>query len=146
MTFSQKTKKKKEKKIAHYVKQLRHKCNSAIEDGSNPFYLHHTHNPGLILVSQPLTGDNYASWSRSMKIALSVKNKLGFINGSISRPAGNDDLLKSWMRNNNIVISWILNSVSKEISASIIYAESGQEIWNDLKERYQRRNGPCIFS
>ncbi|KAK2655209.1 hypothetical protein Ddye_008261 [Dipteronia dyeriana] len=35
-----------------------------------------------------LSGDNYASWSRAMSIALSVKNKLGFINGSISKPEG----------------------------------------------------------
>ena len=49
-----------------------------------------------------------------MTIALSVKNKLGFIDGTISRPV-DVDLLGPWVRNNNIVISWILNSVSKEI-------------------------------
>ena len=41
-----------------------------------------------------------------MTIALSVKNKLGFIDGSVSRPDGIDlNLLASWIRNNNIVIS-----------------------------------------
>lgn len=57
-----------------------------------------------------------------MSIALLIKNKLGFINGSIVKP---DDIglshLNAWIRNNNIVISGILNSVSKEISASIIF-------------------------
>ena len=57
-----------------------------------------------------------------MQIALSVKNKLGFIDGSIQKPEGNDlNLLQSWTRNNNMVISWILNSVSKEISASVLF-------------------------
>ncbi|XP_022888913.1 uncharacterized protein LOC111404319 [Olea europaea var. sylvestris] len=119
--------------------------NSAIEDGSSPYFLHHSDSPGLVLVSQPLIGENYASWSRAMTIALSVKNKIDFINGSISKPEANDDLLNAWIRNNNMVISWILNSVSKEISASIIYAESVQEIWDDLKERYQQKNAPRIF-
>lgn len=50
-----------------------------MEDGSSPYLIHHSDNPGLVLVSQPLTGDNYASWSRAMVIALSVKNKVGFI-------------------------------------------------------------------
>ncbi|KAL5810760.1 hypothetical protein ACOSQ3_027485 [Xanthoceras sorbifolium] len=96
---------------------------------SNLFYLHHSDSPDLVLVSQQLTGDNYASWSRAMLIALSVKNKLGFIDGSISKPDGNQiDLLNSWIRNNNIVISWILNSVSKDISASIIFTEYAHEI------------------
>ena len=63
-----------------------------------------------------------------MIIALSVKNKLGFIDGSISRPDGTEsNLLSSWTRNNSIVISWILNSVS-----SILFSDTALEIWNDL--------------
>ncbi|KAA8523936.1 hypothetical protein F0562_010359 [Nyssa sinensis] len=81
-----------------------------------------------------------------MLIALFVKNKLGFVDGSIPEPQGTDtDLFNSWIRNNNIVISWILNSVSKEISASIIFAASAREIWLDLRDRFQQRNGPRIF-
>ncbi|KAL5581465.1 hypothetical protein UlMin_013907 [Ulmus minor] len=81
-----------------------------------------------------------------MLIALSVKNKLGFIDGSITKPESNDlNLLNSWIRNNNVVISWILNSVSKEISASVIFSVSACEIWLDLKDRFQQRNGPRIF-
>lgn len=48
--------------------------------------LHHADNPSLTLVSQLLTGDNYASWSRPMTIALSAKSKIGFIDGSIAKP------------------------------------------------------------
>ena len=55
------------------------------------------------------------------------------------------NLLSSWIRNNNIVISWILNSVSKEILASIIYSDSAFDIWLDLKDRFQQSNGPRIF-
>ena len=81
-----------------------------------------------------------------MLIALSMKNKLGFVDGSIVKTEGTDlNLLHSWTRNTNIVISWILNSVSKEISASKIFAYSTREIWLDLKDRFQQRNGPRIF-
>ncbi|KAL5760819.1 hypothetical protein ACOSQ2_019657 [Xanthoceras sorbifolium] len=61
---------------------------SAMTEPSNPFYLHHSDSPGLVLVSQQLTSDNYASWSRAMLIALSVKNKLGFIDGVIKSMIG----------------------------------------------------------
>ncbi|XP_031274459.1 uncharacterized protein LOC116132918 [Pistacia vera] len=80
-----------------------------------------------------------------MVIAPLVKNKLGFIDGSIPRPEGNDSLLNSWFRNNNMVISWILNCVSKEISTSVIYSDYAYEMWLDLKERFQQKNGPRIF-
>ncbi|XP_062114790.1 uncharacterized protein LOC133826642 [Humulus lupulus] len=103
---------------------------TAIDDPSDPYYLHHANNPGNVLVSQPLTGqDNYASWSRAMLLPISVKNKLGFLDESISKPSSSDSLLyNAWFRNNNIVISWIINFVSKEISVSILYGESAAEI------------------
>ena len=71
------------------------RLNSAIDDGSSPFFLHHSDSPGLSLVSQSLTGDNYASWSQSMMIALSIKNKLGFIDGTIQRLSGDVSLLNA---------------------------------------------------
>ncbi|XP_073014619.1 uncharacterized protein [Primulina eburnea] len=114
------------------------------EDSMSPYYIHHSDSLGLVLVSQPLTGDNFTSCHCDMIIAISVKNKLGFVDGSIPRP---DDfmLLNSWKRNNGIVTSWILNSVSKDISTSIIFTESALDIRQDLKERFQQSNGPRIF-
>jgi len=43
---------------------------------SDSLFLHHGDSPNSILVSQPLTGENFNSWSRSMLMALSAKNKL----------------------------------------------------------------------
>ncbi|KZV23821.1 hypothetical protein F511_22883 [Dorcoceras hygrometricum] len=40
------------------------------EDSSNPFSLHNGDHPGLILVSNPLTGNNYNTWSRLISTAL----------------------------------------------------------------------------
>ena len=48
--------------------------NSAIEDVLSPHFLQYSNSPGLILISQLLTSENYASRSRAMNIALSVKN------------------------------------------------------------------------
>ncbi|KAK0596652.1 hypothetical protein LWI29_017766 [Acer saccharum] len=88
------------------VLNSRSNSRSSIADPSSPYFLHHSDGPGVVLVSQLLTGDNYASWSLAMLIGLSVKNKLGFVDGSITKPEGtNLDLLNSWTRNNNIVIS-----------------------------------------
>ncbi|KAJ0096774.1 hypothetical protein Patl1_27593 [Pistacia atlantica] len=44
-----------------------------------------------------------------------------------------------------MIISWILNFVSKEIFASVIYSDSAYEMWLDLKECFQQKNGPRIF-
>ena len=54
-----------------------------MDDLMSPFFLHSLDYPGLALVSQPLVGENSGSWSRALKLALSVKNKTEFINGSL---------------------------------------------------------------
>jgi hypothetical protein len=44
-----------------------------------------------------------------------------------------------------MILSWILNLVSKEIAASIIYIDSCHGMWLDLKERFSQKNGPRVF-
>lgn len=44
-----------------------------------------------------------------------------------------------------MVISWILNSIPKELAASVIYIDLAYEMWSDLKERFSQGNGPQVF-
>jgi hypothetical protein len=111
----------------------------------NPYYLHHGDSPGSVLVSLPLDGDNYHTWSRSMIMALTAKNKLGFMDGSIIKPVATASTYLPWIRCNTMMLSWILNSVSKDIAASVIYLNTAEEIWLDLKERFSQKNGPRIY-
>ncbi|KAJ9679025.1 hypothetical protein PVL29_021059 [Vitis rotundifolia] len=48
---------------------------SPMEDLSSPFFLHNGDHPRLILVSHPLHGPNYNTWSRAILMALTAKNK-----------------------------------------------------------------------
>ena len=107
-------------------------------DNMDSFTIHHSDHPGLVLVSKTLEGDNYRQWSRAMRIALSAKNKIGFINGTIQAPPTTDPKFPAWERCNNMVLSWILNSVQTNIAGSIIYADTVDEVWNDLKDRFSQ--------
>lgn len=42
---------------------------------------------------QPLIGNNYHTWSRLVLMALTAKNKIGFMNGAISKPSYSHDPL-----------------------------------------------------
>lgn len=118
----------------------------AIIDSTSPYYLHNSDNPGTILVSRVMTGDNYSTWSRAMRMALSAKNKLGFIDKTILKP----DLIESpdeftrWQRCNDMDLSWMLNSVDPELANSVIYTDSA-EVWADLKERFSQSNAPRLY-
>jgi len=48
-----------------------------IIDLYDPFFIHASNHPSIILVPKVLDGTNYAMWRCSMLISLSAKNKLG---------------------------------------------------------------------
>ena len=116
------------------------------DDSSSPYYLHPSDNPGALLVSEIFVGDNYIAWSRSITIALTVKNNVAFINGSITAPPTTQQVLHTaWLRANNLVLSWLMNSISTEIRNSLLYVVSALDLWNELKTRYLKSDGPRVF-
>ena len=113
----------------------------------DPLFLHHVENPSLVLVTQPLIGgENYSAWARAVRKALLTKNKLGFIDGTLtlSSPLISTPSMQAWIRCDNMVGTWLTNSVSSKLQASIIYEDIALEIWNDLKNRFAQTNGPRI--
>ncbi|KAL5559432.1 hypothetical protein UlMin_035643 [Ulmus minor] len=118
---------------------------SYIDNSNNPFFLNNGDHLGLSLVSNHQTCSNYNSWSRAMIMALIAKNKMCFVNGSISRPVIDESSYNLWSRCNNMVMSWILNSLSKEIAEIVMYIDNVVEMWLDLRDRFSQGNGPRIF-
>lgn len=48
-----------------------------VDNNSHLLYIHNTDHPGLVLIAKKLVGpDNYAPWSRSMQIALTLETNL----------------------------------------------------------------------
>jgi hypothetical protein len=66
-------------------------------NASNPFFLHPSENPAVELVTPPLEGNkNFQSWIRSMRLALTSKNKIAFVDGTFLTPAKSDTLYNQW--------------------------------------------------
>lgn len=97
---------------------------------SNLYFTHHSDHLGLVLISKPLNGDNYSTWKMAMTLALNSKNKLGFVDGSISAPSKivDPEGYVAWSRCNDMVHSWIVNTLSTEISDSVIYYTTANEV------------------
>ncbi|KAE8695687.1 hypothetical protein F3Y22_tig00110694pilonHSYRG00275 [Hibiscus syriacus] len=115
--------------------------NDSFDNGENPYYLHQSDNPGMILVNELFSNDKFHSWKRSVILALPARNKLGFIDSSIQAPnLSMVNQFNAWTRANNLVNSWLLNSVSKDIAASLLYHTTTAELWKDLLCSYLQCN------
>lgn len=111
-------------------------------DLQNPLFIHPSDNSGMVLTSIQLTGDNYRRWRKAFMNALSVKNKTGFVEGTIVETPTNSAM---WQRCNDIVCSWLLNTVSKEIYATLDEFDTAKQMLDALEESYGQRNGPLLF-
>ncbi|KAK4408961.1 hypothetical protein Sango_0477100 [Sesamum angolense] len=97
--------------------------------------------PTMILVTTPFNGGNYLIWSRLIRISLGAKMKLEFIDGKIPKPEKDSDEFGQWYRVDCMVRCWILNSMSKDIFESFVYANSARELWLELEGRF----GQCSW-
>ncbi|XP_019239621.1 PREDICTED: uncharacterized protein LOC109219608 [Nicotiana attenuata] len=115
-------------------------------DHNHPLYLQPNDTPGSSLISLQLTGsDNYALWSRAMRIGLLGKGKLGFVDGRFLKSRFEPELHNLWEKVNAIVLSWIMNAVRPGLLSSVLYASNAHKVWEDLKERFDKVNGSRIL-
>ncbi|XP_069149155.1 uncharacterized protein [Solanum lycopersicum] len=120
----------------------------SVTSGSNTngvLYVHPSDNPGMMLVPVQFDGIGYRSWRKGVMRALSVKNKLGFVDGSCEKPNNNLSQLRQWQRCDDMVTSWILNSLIKEVSDSVEYVSNSAELWKELEDRYDQTNGAKLY-
>ncbi|GJT41668.1 cysteine-rich receptor-like protein kinase 8 [Tanacetum coccineum] len=89
--------------------------------------------------------DNYGSWKMSMMIALNAKNKMKIINGDFEEPAVNADTRALWERKNDMIISWILNTITEQISNSLSFVNSASSLWKELQEHYSQLDGHRVY-
>ncbi|WVZ25930.1 hypothetical protein V8G54_004474 [Vigna mungo] len=81
----------------------------------NYLYLHPGENPTVVFVSP-----------------------IEFILDNVRPPEKDKPKHAAWNSGNNMVVSWIVHSVSTSIKQNIIWMNKASEIWNDLKKRFSQ--------
>ena len=97
-------------------------------------------NPNQRLSFVLLNEFNYLPWSRAVSLALGGRSKLGFINGSIEAPDDSTSTYQSWLSKDQLVMSWLFNSMERKIAEIFSYFESSFQLWKSVKEMYGNQN------
>ncbi|XP_050104602.1 uncharacterized protein LOC126584179 [Malus sylvestris] len=67
-------------------------------------------------------------------------SKTGYINGSIKPPETTSLSYDAWLCNDQLVMSWMLNSMEPKLSELFSYLESLYILWEAVKEMYESQN------
>lgn len=110
----------------------------------SPYYLTSGDLPAAQMVVDRLTREgNYVTWASAMRISLTARRKVNFINGKITKPIEHSTKeFEIWEIVNELVMAWLINAVSSQIASTIIRLETAYQAWMDLEGRYNQLNAP----
>ena len=112
---------------------------------ASPYFLHPT-DTGLKIVTNLFNVVGFKSWKRAVTIALSGKNKLGFVDSTVKCSTTSSSLGKAWDKVNDMVIGWLLNAMDEKVSGSVLYFKTAKEIWDELEHRFGQSSSALLFS
>ncbi|KAK8593973.1 hypothetical protein V6N12_046046 [Hibiscus sabdariffa] len=94
----------------------------------------------LAITCHRLNGNNYLEWSQSVKIFLSGRERYWYVTREIKNPAPTAAGYSPWMQDDNQVMTWLLNSMTPDVSKNFLLYTTSATIWETVKETYSSLN------
>lgn len=83
-----------------------------------------------------------------MRNSLCAKRKLGFVDGSITKPKASttsSPTLEDWYMVNSMLLCWVIQSIDFSVRSSVTYFDNVKDLSDDLRQRFCVGNGPRKF-
>ncbi|XP_071719137.1 uncharacterized protein [Rutidosis leptorrhynchoides] len=109
--------------------------NNDVHTANDPLHLASSDHPGMALTSTSFNVTNFLGWSRTVKMALGAKLKLGFIYGTMNKPAITDLNFPRYRQSNGPLIYQIESERSKVNQGSqtvATYYNKLKRYWDEL--------------
>ncbi|RDX72057.1 hypothetical protein CR513_48513, partial [Mucuna pruriens] len=91
-----------------------------------------------LMSSFHLNDCNYLQWAQYIHTTLKGRKKLSHIEGN--GPPRDDPKFEAWDDEDSLIMTWLWNSMTLEISRNYMFYSSIREIWKNLIETYSMKN------
>jgi len=81
-----------------------------------------------------LNGSNYLLWAQVFCIFIGAQSKLAHL--LQAPPATTDPTYVTWLIGDYSKMTWLLNSLEKKISGSVMFLTTAKKMWDTLKVMY----------
>ncbi|KAH9696724.1 reverse transcriptase Ty1/copia-type domain-containing protein [Citrus sinensis] len=90
----------------------------------------------ILITSHKLNGHNYLQWSQSVMMFICGKGKDDYLTSEAAMPEVSDPSFKRWKSENNMIMSWLINSMNNDIGENFLLFGTANDIWDAAKETY----------
>ncbi|KAJ9547058.1 hypothetical protein OSB04_019601 [Centaurea solstitialis] len=90
-----------------------------------------------------LNGKNYLKWSQLVRTFLKGKGKLGHL--TEAAPGSGTKGSDVWEEEDSMIMSWLWNSMTPEISDTCMFLSTAKKIWDALHDTYSKVNDAALI-
>ena len=83
-----------------------------------------------------LDGKNYLKWSQLVRTVLKGKGKISHLMGT--RPKLGDPRFEAWDEEDSMIMAWLWNSMTPEISDTCMFLATSKDIWDAIQQTYSK--------
>ncbi|BBG93999.1 hypothetical protein Prudu_002173 [Prunus dulcis] len=93
------------------------------------------------LLPTKLDGTNYLAWSHFVRLYITDKGRIGYLTGEKKQPDDTDPKFITWVEEDAMLRSWLLQAMTPDISLGYMRIESEHAIWDAVSQTYSE--GGC---
>lgn len=90
----------------------------------------------LPITGHELNGKKFLQWSQSVMMFKCGKGKDDYLTDAMTTTTKEDTTFKKWKAENNMVMSWLINSTNNDIGENFLLYKTAKEIWDAVRETY----------
>ena len=83
-----------------------------------------------------LDGKNFNLWSQMLKMKLSMKDKLGYIDGSTLKPLAAASTYRKWQMEDSSVKDYMIESMDPSLVGNFLPFSTAKEVWDSVRTTF----------
>ncbi|EXB36816.1 hypothetical protein L484_007878 [Morus notabilis] len=83
-----------------------------------------------------LEGKNFLKWSQLVRAVLKGKGKISHLLGTVPKPE--DPRFEAWDEEDSMIMAWLWNSMTPEISDTCMFLATAKDIWDAIQQTYSK--------
>lgn len=92
----------------------------------------------VTITNQKLHGNNYLAWSRAVELFITGRGKKDYLSEKMTIPSESDEKFPTWEAENSMIMSWLLGSMTADVSNTFMLYPTTAAIWKATREMYSK--------